>query len=451
MLLRLTAAAAGASLLLVAGAAAAPQPAPTTTPTTTAPATTTPAGPPALSSLRLPGVISAQQGHARFLVGVKLSSPAKLTVQVLSGKKVVQTLTDRTNRPAGRVYLRIEAVDTSGFQLLQGAYKMRLQATDAQGRVSTPLQGSFRLRLTPPHGLFDAYTIPLWRTFRRQAQADSGQLVVVVAPKGTAAKAGLRRGDVITKLNAVDVGTPGAMSVALRALPAETDVPVEVLRKGSPLTLTLQPTPDWEKAPDYAPALRVARRRDPKIFAYAVAQARQRIEAGEPGDATTLIAAWPASWRKSAPGQLLQGDILAAQKKWKPALGAYSRAHANDPTLALAEFNRGVAQSSLNKTAPSVRSFTAAARLDPADPAASGFLAYALLREDKTADAVAAGQKAVGLDNRYADAFLPLGIALIADGDKVNGVKALRRGLILLEEPDRADRLIRQHLEKADP
>jgi hypothetical protein len=66
-------------------------------------------------------------------------------------------------------------------------------------------------------------------------------------------------------------------------------------------------------------------------------------------------------------------------------------------------------------------------------------------------EAVAAGQTAVALDPRYADAFLPLGIALITGGDKPNGVKALRRGLVLLEEPDRADRLIRTHLNRADP
>ena len=73
------------------------------------------------------------------------------------------------------------------------------------------------------------------------------------------------------------------------------------------------------------------------------------------------------------------------------------------------------------------------------------------MQENRVAEAVAAGQAAVALDARYADGFLPLGMALIASGDKANGVKALRRGLILLEEPDRADMLIRTQLQRADP
>ena len=46
---------------------------------------------------------------------------------------------------------------------------------------------------------------------------------------------------------------------------------------------------------------------------------------------------------------------------------------------------------------------------------------------------------------------MPFGIALIATGDKPAGVKALRRGLVLLEEPDRADQLIAEHLDPTDP
>ena len=157
------------------------------------------------------------------------------------------------------------------------------------------------------------------------------------------------------------------------------------------------------------------------------------------------------SWRRSAAGQLVQAELLAKQVRWKQALGAYNRARARDATLAAAELGRGIALSKLGQDRPSLTAFAAAARLDPADPAAAGFQAYAYLQEDRVPEAVAAGQAAVALDQRYADAFLPLGIALLASGDKANGVKALRRGLVLLEEPDRADRLMRAHLERADP
>jgi tetratricopeptide (TPR) repeat protein len=399
-------------------------------------------------------VISAQQGHARFLVGVRLATPAKLMVQVVAarGAKVVQTVTDTQLRQAGRAYFRVEAVDRSGFQLVPGAYRLRLQATDAQGRTSPVLERAFKLRLTPPRGLLDAYTVPLWRTFRRQAgTAVPGQLVAVVAPKGAAATAGIRRGDVITKLGSRDVGTPGAFAVALRALPAQTAVPVELVRGGQPLSVTIEPKPDWETPADYAKSLRVAVKRAPTSIALANAQVRQLLDADKLTEARALIDAWPAGWRTSAPGELLAGDLLAKQSRWKPALGAYNRARARDATMGAAEFGRGLALAGLGQDGPSATAFAAAAADDPGDPAAEGFFAYAMLRAGRTPEAVAAAQRAVTLDPRYPDAFLPLGIGLLGSNDRAGGVKALRRGLVLLEEPDRADRLIAQHLVRADP
>ncbi|HSJ73657.1 MAG TPA: PDZ domain-containing protein [Miltoncostaeaceae bacterium] len=456
MLRLVTAAAlAAAALAGTAAVAVAQQTAPTSPTTPTAPtAPTAPAAAPALDSLRLPRVVSAQQGHARFLVGVRLSTAAKLTVQVVRARdgKIVQTATDASARREGRAYLRIEGVDDSGFQLLQGPYRLRIQAADAGGRTSRPLEAPFRLRLTPPRGLFDAYTVPLLPTFRRQVGIDTpGQLVAVIGPKGTVAAAGIRRGDVITAIDGRSVATSGGWSAAVRALAANKPATVDFVRRGRPTSVQVTPKPDWEKPPDYATSLSVAVRRAPGDMAYAFAQARQLIESDKLVDAQELIDGWRASWRDSAAGQLLEGDLLAKRVRWKQALGAYNRARARDATLAEAELGRGIALSKLGKHRPSLVAFTAAARLDPADPAAAGFRAYALLREDRVADAVAAGQTAVTLDPRYADAFLPLGIALLAAGDRANGVKALRRGLVLLEEPDRADRLIRAHLQRADP
>jgi tetratricopeptide (TPR) repeat protein len=445
-----TCVAALAACALGAGTAVAQQP--TTTPAT--PADPAPAAAaPKLTSLRLPSVISAQQGHARFLVGIRLSAPSKLTVQVLSSAgRVVQARTDVTMRRAGRAYIRIEAVDTRGFQMLQGSYKMRIQATDAQGRTSPAVGGPFRLRLTAPRGLVDAYTIPLWRAFRRQLGTTTpGQLVAVVGPKGVLARAGLRRGDVITSLNGTPVAQPGAWQTALRALPAGKPVQIQYVRKARTVTATLEPNPDWEAAPDYAKSLAVAVKREPRVLAYSVAQARQLIDAGKLADAKELVDGWPAAWRRSAPGQLTQGDLQAKAGRWKKALGAYNRARKKDKTLAAAEFGRGLALSERKKTNAAIVAFGAAATLDPTDASAFGFRSYALLQADRDADAVAAARQAVALDARYADAFLPFGIALLATGEKASGVKALRRGLILLEEPDRADRLIAQHLDPTDP
>lgn len=445
-----------AASAVVAAVASAQGPAPpATAPPATAPtAPAAPAGPPSLDSLRLPKVVSAQQGHARFLVGVRLATPARLTVQIVAARdgKLVRNTIDSRPRDAGRAYFRVEAVDTRGFQILPGAYRLRLTATDDRNRVSPVLEAPFTLKLTPPRGLFDAATVPLWRAFRKGARtAAKGQLVAVVAPKGTAAVAGIRRGDVITSVNGVPTPTPGALAVALRALPAQKAVPVTLVRRAQPLTVQMEPNPDWEKAPDHGPSLAVAIRRDPKVFAYPYARVRLLLDAGRLDAAEDAIADWPRSWRRSAPGQLILGDLLAKRTRWKPALGAYNRARARDEAMGAAEFGRGLALSELGRSAPSARAFAAAAADDPADPAAESFLAYAMLRAGRTPEAVAAGQRAVRLDPRYADSFLPLGIAQLGSGERKGGVRALRRGLILLEDAERADRLIAQHLDRADP
>ncbi|MGD9572361.1 MAG: PDZ domain-containing protein [Thermoleophilia bacterium] len=437
---------------LAPAAAVAQAPAPTTPTTPTAP--TAPAGPPALDSLRMPKIVTAQQGHARFLVGVRLATASKLTVQVLkaSDGTVVQTSTDTTARAAGRAYLRVEAIDSQGFQLLKGAYRLRIQATDDQSRVSRPVEAAFTLRLTAPRGQFTGYTIPVWRAFSRQAGTSSGgQLITVVGPKTSAATAGLRRGDVITAINGAQVTSPGAWATAMRALPADTTITVDLIRKGAPLTLPLKPGPDWEAAPDYQKSFAVAVRREPRVLAYRVAQVRHLVETGKIAEARALVAGWPRALRTSAPGHLVQGEIEARRGRWKQALGAYNRARKADPTMAAAEFGRGVALSELDKTGPSAVAFAAAGRLDPTDAAAAGFRAYALLQADRTTEGITEAQRAVRLDPRYADGFLPLGIGLLTAGDKPGGVRMLRRGLILLEEPDRASRLIAQHLDPTDP
>lgn len=430
-------------------AVAAPQPAPV-------PAAPVPVATPAptLASLRLPTTVTAQQGHARMLVGVRLSQPAKLTIRVTRVKdgKVVQTVTDSAARPAGRVYVRLEGVDSAGYQLLAGAYRVSITAADDRGRVSAPLTGAFRLRLTTPRGLLDAYTIPLYRGFMSAVRTQTpGQLVAAVAPKGAVARAGIRVGDVITSLNGASVARPGAFSAALRALPGGKPVTVILTRRGASRSATMTPNPDWTPVADYAASLRIIARRNPKVAAYGVAQAKQLVDAGKTAAARTVIAAWPASWRASAPGQLVQGDLQAALKRHLAALGAYNRAHKRDPSIAAAEIGRGLALSSLGKTAASASAFTLAAKLDPTDPVAAGLRSYALLKLDRTPAAVAAGRTAVSLDPRYADAFLPLGIALLAENQKAAGVKMLRRGLILLDDAARADRIIARRLDPTDP
>jgi len=438
-------------------APAAPAP---TAPVTTAPmapatpTTTTPAGPPRLSSLRLARVVTAVQGHAQFLVGVRLSSSSRLTVQVASAKTkaVVRTVTEQSAHAAGREYVLIPATTDQGYQIPATVYRVQVQATDAQGRQSNILHGSFRLKLTAPRGHLDAATVPLWPAFARLLQLPAGgQLVAAVAPNGGAFKAGIRRGDVITAVNGKRTDTAGELPTALRALPANKAVPVELQRAGQTRTVSLTAPPDWQPSADLSRALAVVRRREPGVFAYAYAQARQPLDAGKPDDAQTLVDGWPPSWRASAIGQMLQGDILTADRQTKQALGAYNRALAADPTLDQARFDRALALSALGKDQPAAQALAKVATDDPNDALAAAYQAYLLVKLNRLDQAVTSADQAIALDPGYEDGYAAKGLALLAQGNRAQGLRLLKQGIVLLSDPTRAQQLITANLEPSDP
>ncbi len=411
-------------------------------------------GPPKLTSLRLARTVRAQRGHARFLVGIRLNVEAQVLVRVISASNGDVKKTVQTSEPhaAGRAYFLIDATDDEGFQLPSGAYRVELQASSASAGASNLVRGSFRLRLSRGRGRFDAYTVPAWKaTARNHGTTSKGLIVAVVAPQGAAATAGVRRGDVLVALNRKRIDSPGALATAQRGLPAEREVSLVIERDGKRMRLKMTPPPDWEDAPDYAPSLRVASRRDPKSLAVAIARVRNEIENRRLDEAEELLKEWPRGWRLSAPGQILSGELLAARSKYKPALGAYNRARKRDGAIARAEFGRGIALAALERPEDSAQAFGAVERLDPKDAAAPAFRSYVLLRAELYEEGAKAAQRSIGLDPRYADAHLPHGIAQIALENRAAGVRALRTGLLLLDEEDRAERLIERHLEPIDP
>jgi hypothetical protein len=444
-----------------------PAPAPGTTNPTTA--TTTPTGgtgtttapapskePPRLTSLRLPRVITAQQGHAQILVGAVTSAPARLRVQIVNAatKRLQRTVTGAEVHPAGRVYFLIEATTEQRFQLPAGEYRVVVQATDARGRPSNALEGPMRLNLTAPRGRLDAYTVPLWPSLAQQFGVPAGgQLVTSVAPGGIAVAAGMRRGDIITSINGIAVATPGGMQKALRWLPAGTEVPVEATRAGQTLPFRITFKPDWEEAPKYGPSLAVAVKRDPTKLAYAYAHARELAEAGDAAGARRTVGQWRPTWRTSAVAHLLQGDLLYAENKTKQALGAYNRARVADPGLVAAHVGRGLALAALNRGSQAADAFAQATTLDAADAGSCAYGAYALLRDGdaRAPEALDAANRAVALDRLNEDGHIARGLALIASKRAPEGVTALKRGLLLLSDPERARQLIKDSLEPNDP
>lgn len=423
--------------------------------TTTAPTTpTVPADPPVLRNLKLATVVTARQGHARFLVGVRLSAPARVTVQVtaLRGNQLVRTITSQGLEPAGRVYVLVEATNEQNFQLPAGRYRVRVQATDSQSRVSRPLERVITLRLTTPRGRLDLDSTPLWAGMARSLGLPNrgGQLVTAVAPGGQAVKAGIRRGDVIVSVNGKPTLTSGEAAIALRALPADTEVPVVVRRGTEERTFTITVSPDWNATPDLSASHRVLVRRHPRVLAYHVAAALYQVKIGKPEVARGMYAGFPAGWRRTAPGQMVDAKILERQREAKRALGAYNRALARDPRLAEAAFGRGLSYNSLGRDAQAAAAFAAARRLDPKDASAAAFQAFSLIRADRNAESLEPARAAATLDPGYADAKIAEGIALIRNAQRARGVVALRTGLVLTDDAARAKQILDQYLEPSD-
>lgn len=435
----------------------------TTTGSTTAPATTTPTTttapaaattPPVLRNLKLATTVTARQGHARFLVGVRVSTAAKITVQVtaLKGNQLVKTITSAATENPGRVYVMVEATNTQNYQLPAGRYRVTVQATDAQGRTAKPLERVITLKLTTPRGRLDGDLLPLWTPLARSLglPAGKGTLVGALAPRGDMVKAGLRRDDVITAIGGKPTLSSGQLAVALRALPASKPVTIDYRRGTDTASITITAPADWNAAPDLSSSYAVIVKRNPKQLAAAVQAALYQAKIGKPDVAQKMFAAFPASWKAMAPGQMVAAKIAERQKDAKKALGFYNRALQRDPRMSEAAFGRGLSFNTLGKDAYAAQAFQQAFQLDSGDPSAGAFQAFSLIRADKSAESLAPANSAAALDADYADGLIAQGIAQIRTGHAAKGVVALRQGLVLTDDGARSQQIIDEYLEPND-
>ena len=444
-----------ATLAALVPAVAWAAPAPTTTAPTTGVGTTTVAPPPPpapqVSNVLMPSSVVARQGHARFLVGVRNATEARVIVRIISEKtkRVVRTSKTTGRHAPGRVWLLVPATNDRGFQLVAGRYQVEVYAVDALKRKSNVIKRRFGLTLRPPRGALQAYTVPAWPSMiAGVAPAPGGQIVAAVAPNSTLAKAGLQVGDVIRVVNGRAVDNRGAWFAALRELPGNGPVTVEFDRAGGRSSLQFTPPPDWTAAPDYAPVLAATLTAAPGVRAYRYAQARERLDAKKTPTAKALFAAWPAAEKTSAPGEFISGAIFAADGDYLGAMGAYNRALVADPTVGSLQFSRGVAWTSIpNRNDRAIDAFRQATVLDPTDGVSQTFLAFALLRSDLFAEALTAADTALTLDHRYEEARIARGLGLLGLTRTAEGVAELKRGLVLMADPARAQQIINTSLE----
>ncbi len=408
---------------------------------------------PVLSGLISPRIVTAQQGHARFLVGARLSVPARFVVRITrtATNRVMKTVTSAGVHRAGRVFLLVQATDSRGYQLPAGAYTVFLGATGAHGRNARGHSYALTLTYTAPRGVLDWYTIPNDADIRSSLglHTSLGQVVAAVQPGSSAAAAGIVRGDVITTINGTAVATPGGLARATRTLPANTPVTIELLRGIVPMTTTLSAPPDWSAVPDLGPQLGAAAAT--KAFAYGDALATYDIGTGNIPAATKIIAGWSKANAATATAQMARAQLLAAEHNPPGALAFWSRALATDGGLSQAAFGLGIAENGVGNDPAAANAFMRAATLDPASAADPAYAALALEQAHLPYLALGPAASAISIDPSDPNALAAAGIAAIETGRRGAGVPILERGLLLTDDPARAQLLITTFLEPSVP
>ena len=357
------------------------------------------------------------------------------------------------------MWLLIPATASDGSQLPAGKYRTEVYAVDAAKRRSNTITRRFTLTYRTPRGVIQAYTIPAWPSIITGiAPAPGGQIVGAVGTDTAIAKAGLKAGDVIRTVGGTNVDQRGSWITMLRALPANTPTTIEFDRAGVRQAIQYKAPPDWTAAVDLKTPLTAARTAAPGVLAYMYASVRERLDAKDTAGAKELFTPWSAAQKDTAPGELAEGSIAAAEAApvATPA-GNFNRALAADPTMAAAQFAMGLVRSAAiatdtdtvppNQRSRAIDAFTAAGALDPTDALAPTFLAFVHLGADQFAEALATADTAIARDPRYEEARVARAIALFGLGRKAEGVADLKRGLVLMDDPARAQKFITDFLE----
>ncbi len=237
---------------------------------------------------------------------------------------------------------------------------------------------------------------------------------------------------------------------ALRNLPANTPVTVEIDRAGVRQSVQYKAPPDWTPPASYVPTLAAAATSGTLAFKYAAV--RERLDARDTAGAKALFAGWSAAEKQSAPGEFVSGAISAAEgAPVATTAGAYNRALAADPTMAAVPFAMGLARTAAGQNDRALIAFQEARTLDPTDAVSATFHAYAFLKADRFAEALAAADASIAADPRYEEARIARGVALIGLGRAAEGVAELKRGLTLMDNPARAQQIITASLEPNTP
>jgi serine protease Do len=89
-------------------------------------------------------------------------------------------------------------------------------------------------------GFLGVTTQELTADLAKQFEVERGALITDIAPGSAAEKAGLQRGDIITRLNDTDIKDPRALALAIGRLAPETEITLGYVRDGKTATLKIK-------------------------------------------------------------------------------------------------------------------------------------------------------------------------------------------------------------------
>jgi tetratricopeptide (TPR) repeat protein len=127
----------------------------------------------------------------------------------------------------------------------------------------------------------------------------------------------------------------------------------------------------------------------------------------------------------------LNAEALETQGNWKAALSEYQVVLQSNPTMQGIHFRIGRLILSQPQAATTMddakKEFTAELAINPDNAAAEYVLGEIARQREEWPDAVAHFRKATKLDSTFADAFIGLGRALMANGSVADSIPALMR------------------------
>lgn len=154
---------------------------------------------------------------------------------------------------------------------------------------------------------------------------DRGEIVASVEPSGPAAKAGIKQGDVIVKINGSDVTYDNTLSYVVANTPIGSTVPIELIRDGQRKTVNatisqrpaesvvqaragLAPPTADESEPSKAPGIEAAKASLGITLQPLTAELRQQLRVPETVKGVVIAGINPAS--DAATNGLQRGDII---------------------------------------------------------------------------------------------------------------------------------------------